>query len=152
MTRANASTIVLDTPPRSRLRGMDCSNFNLDMTHTCLGHLNHSRSLRPAGLSKLVAFEPKQNNRRGNPRRAKVPAQPLSRAGSRGSFSAVCYWAFFAATSSISTRAPGVGRLTWIATRDGRLGWDGVPKRLPHSEFRPAKSMSPLAGSVTRNT
>lgn len=29
---------------------------------------------------------------------------------------------YLAATSSISTRAPGVGRLTWIAEREGRLG------------------------------
>jgi hypothetical protein len=28
----------------------------------------------------------------------------------------------FAATNSTSTKAPGVGRWTWIAERDGRLG------------------------------
>src|SRR5215471_5818381 len=61
-TRANASTVMLDIPPKSRLRGRLCSKFNLDMTSRLFfGRLNHMRSSQTGRLTKLVAFEPKRS-------------------------------------------------------------------------------------------
>src|SRR5579872_265214 len=61
MTRAKANTVMLDTPPKSRLRDKPWSKFNLDMTsRLAVGGSNYARFANAGGLRKRVAFEPNQ--------------------------------------------------------------------------------------------
>jgi hypothetical protein len=66
MTRANANTVMLDIPPKSRRRGRLCSKFNLDMTSGLLcGRVDNTQLSETNGLTKLVAFDPKQTGGEG---------------------------------------------------------------------------------------